>query len=240
MIQFNLLPSVKMEYIKAQRDRRLALALSVVITVAAIALLLLLLSIEAVQKHNLSNVRTDISNESTQLQKEPQINKILTVQNQLGSLTSLHDAKPAVSRLFNSYLNEITPSTVSISDLTVNFVANTVSITGGSASIDAVNQYVDVLKYTNYTVNTNTTQKSAFSNVVLSSFDENDEATDNSPPVTYTITFSYNPDIFQVTNNVSLVVPNIVTTRSELDQPSTTIFQPGHSSTSTSKTEGSQ
>ncbi len=103
-MQLNLLPAVKMEYIKAQRSRRLVLSVSVIVTIAAVALLLLLLSVSGLQKKHLSDLNKDIATESNKLQNEPQINKMLTVQNQLGSLTNLHDT--ATGRLPRIFLSE--------------------------------------------------------------------------------------------------------------------------------------
>src|SRR4051794_9960581 len=99
MIQLNLLPDVKLEYIKAQRSRRLVITTSLLISAGAIILLVLLFSVSSLQKKHISDLSKSISKQTTELQQKPQINKILTVQNQLGSLTALHAAKPAAARL---------------------------------------------------------------------------------------------------------------------------------------------
>ena len=114
MIQFNLLPDVKLDYIKAQRTRKLVFSMSFIVSACAIALLVLLLSASALQRKHLSDLSNDISKESKTLRAKSNIDTILTVQNQLDSLTALHDAKPAAGRL-SSFLNALTPATVSIS-----------------------------------------------------------------------------------------------------------------------------
>ena len=73
MIQFNLLPDVKLDYIKAQRSRRLVVVVSVVVSLASVALLVLLLSVAALQKKHLSDLSSDITSKSATLQKKPDI-----------------------------------------------------------------------------------------------------------------------------------------------------------------------
>jgi hypothetical protein len=219
MIQLNLLPDVKLDFIKAQRSRRLVIGVSLLVTAAAAALLVLLLTVDVAQKKHLDDLNSDIASETGTLQREPQISKILTVQNQLESLTALHAGKPAVSRLFNTYLNEITPSSVSISSLNVDFTQQTATITGNADSLRSVDQYVDTLKFTTYTTASNPKSSNAFSDVVLSNFALVDGATDPSQAVSYSITLSYDKTIFDITQTVTLSVPSQVTTRSELEQP---------------------
>lgn len=218
MIQLNLLPDVKMEYIKAQKARRLVFSVSILVTAVSIVLLLLLLSVDGLQKKHLGDLTDDIGTSSKKLQKEPNINRILTVQNQLQSLGTLHSEKPAAPRLFD-YLNSLTPANVSISDLKIDFTQQTVSITGTSASLSNVNKYIDTLKFTTYTTDNDSTKTPAFSNVVLTSFSLNTDSEDPSQAATYTISASYDKNIFDITQNVKLSVPNLVTTRSQIDQP---------------------
>ena len=111
MIQLNLLPDVKMEYIKAQRTRSLVLSSAIIIALGSIALLVLLLIVGGLQKKHINDLTKDIKADTIQLQKEQDITKILTVQNQLQSLTALHEQKPAVANLFG-YLNQVTPTQV--------------------------------------------------------------------------------------------------------------------------------
>lgn len=219
MIQLNLLPDVKMEYIKAERSRRLILSVSFIVAVASVALLLLLLSVEGLQKKHLSDLTKDITANSKKLQDEPQITKILTVQNQLEALTALHAQEPAAGRLFD-YLNQVTPANVSITDLKVDFNANTMSITGTSDTLANVNKYVDTLKYTTFTTGDNSSPQPAFNNVVLSSFSLDSGQQDPSQAAKYTITLSYDPTIFDITQDVKLEVPSVTTTRLTISQPS--------------------
>jgi hypothetical protein len=216
--QLNLLPDVKMDYIKAQRSRRLATSVAFLVSAAAIALLVLLIGAEGLQKKHLNDLSKDINTNSSKLQQKPQIEKILTVQNQLESLTTLHTSKPAVSRLFN-YLNELTPAPVDITDLKGDFTQQTMSVTGTADALSSVNQYVDTLKLTTYTVKGNTSNKPAFSNVVLSSFGLSNQSQTNGHPASYIITLSYDKTIFDITQEVTLSVPSVTPTRLVVSQP---------------------
>jgi Tfp pilus assembly protein PilN len=221
MIQFNLLPEVKLEYIKAERMRRLITVVAVLVSVVFLAGLGLLITINQLGKQHLADLSRDITSKSSELQKEPKLNYILTVQNQLASLSALHGGKPAVSRLFD-YLNSLTPSQISITNYTSDFTAHTITITGTADALSSVNQYVDTLKYTTYAVQSDTTnpKKPAFSNIVLSSFGLSPNATQPNQAATYTISLGYDPVIFDITKNVKLTIPNLVTTRSSATQAS--------------------
>src|ERR1700747_1231758 len=115
MIQLNLLPDVKLEYIKPHQAQRLVTSVSILVTIASVVILGLLLSFDGLQKKHIHDLNNDIAKYSNQIQGKPGINKVLTVQNQLDSLTGLHDKKPAVSELF-TYLNQVTPANVDINN----------------------------------------------------------------------------------------------------------------------------
>lgn len=218
MIQLNLLPDVKLEYINAERSRRLVLSVSLLVAIASIVLLVLLLSVEGLQKKHLNDLTNDISSESSKLQHEPQISKILTVQNQLQSLTALHASEPAAGRLFD-YLNQVTPSNINITDFKIDFTQQTITITGTADKLTNVNKYVDTLKYTTFSTDSNPSSQAAFSDIVLSSFSVNKGSQDSSQAADYTITLSYDPTIFDIAQNVKLSVPSITTTRLGVEQP---------------------
>jgi hypothetical protein len=224
MIELNLLPDVKLDYIKAQQTRRLVISVSLLVSAVAVLLLILLLAANGLQKKHLSDLGRDIATSSQKLQNEPNINKILTVQNQLQSLTDLHASKPAASRLFD-YFNQMTPVNVSISTLNIDFTQQTATINGSADSLGSVNKYTDTLKFTTYDNGTGVNSK-AFSNVLLSSFGVSDSG-GNSQPTNYTITMAYDKNIFDITQQIKLEVPNLTTTRSSLGQP-IDLFQPAN------------
>lgn len=217
MIQLNLLPDVKLQYLKVRRTQRLVVSISILLIITSLFIFVLLIgTVDVFQKKNLSDLNHDISTYKSQLQNTPNLNKILTVQNQLQVLTSLHDQKPAATRLFG-FLQQLTPSDASISQFNIDYTQNTVSITGNAGSLDTVNAFTDTLKFTTYK-KSDGTSANAFTSVVLSQF------TRTSSGATYTITANFDPTIFNSATNVSLTVPNIISTRSIIEQP-TDLFQ---------------
>ncbi|MDB5171171.1 MAG: hypothetical protein JWO35_865 [Candidatus Saccharibacteria bacterium] len=232
MIQLNLLPDIKLEYIKAQRARRMVLSISALVSIISLALLLSLFSIGRLQKKHIDDLSKDIASSSAKLKSQPEIDRILTVQNQLDSLTALHAGKPASSRLFG-YLNDVTPAKVSITSFTTDFTTQATTITGTADALSSVNTYVDTLKFTKYTSDTNTTPTNAFTGVVLGSFGLA-SAGDGGQPASFTITLAYDKAIFDIAQKTKLAVPNQVTTRSQISQP-TDLFKAAPATGATSK-----
>lgn len=213
MIQFNLLPDVKLEYIKTQRLQRLIISVCIIASAAALALfLVMVLVVDVWQNRTISGLTSKIQSASSQLQATPNLNKVLTVQNQLNSLDSLHSQKPEAKRLF-SYLHKATPDKATISDMTVDFTQNTMTITGAAPTLKDVNTFVDSLKFTMYKTGADSTAKHAFTGVVLSSFGRNEQG------ATYTIDLSFDSIIFDNSQDVQLIIPKRTTTRSIVDSP---------------------
>lgn len=216
MIQFNLLPDVKLEYVKAQRTKRLVIGISLIATASTFVIfLLLLLTVQGIQRASINGLSSSIQTASKSLQQTPDLNKILTIQNQLSALSDLHNGKFVASRIFG-LMRDATPSDVTISDQAVDFTANTMTITGNAPSLDRVNVFTDTLKFATYTSAGDS--KNAFSQVVLSQFTRNDTGT------TYTITLTFDPALFNIDQNASLTIPKTVTTRSITEQPAE-VFQ---------------
>jgi hypothetical protein len=201
MIQFNLLPDVKLEYVKTQRTKRFLTLLSIVASAAGIAILLVsIVTVDVVQKKSLSDENNDIARYSAELKGTPNLNRMLTVQNQLNTLTTLHEQKPVTSRLF-TYITQVTPSQATLNNLALDYSTNTLTVGGAAPSLDVVSTYTDTLKATTYSVAGGVSGTHAFSNVVLSSFGRDQNG------ATFTITFTFDPTIFNTDDNVTLVVP---------------------------------
>ncbi len=213
MIQLNLLPDVKLQYIKAQRSRRLVFTIAFISSSVSLAILVLMLLGGFVQKKHLGDLNHDIAAGTSQLQHKPNINQILTVQNQLKSLTKLHSGKSAANRLFD-YLNDVTQTQVSITTFTIDFTTQVVSITGTADALSSVNTYINTLKTTTYTTETSSTAVAAFSDVVLTNFAlTSGQQSSNNQPATFTITLANDKNIFDITQKPKLIVPAQVSTR---------------------------
>jgi Tfp pilus assembly protein PilN len=213
-VQFNLLPDVKLEFNRQQHTKRIVYTTSMLGVGIVVGLFILsFLVVNILQKKLLDNANNDINNYSAQLKKIPDLDKVLTIQNQLNSLPPMHQKKHVVSRLFD-YLPKVTPPNVQIGKLDLDNTANTIIISGTASSVQLVNQFVDTLKFTSYTAGTDQNTKTlAFSGVVLSSVGRSDNK------ATYTITAKFDPALFDVTKTVTLVVPKETTTQSVQNSP---------------------
>lgn len=199
MIQFNLLPDVKLQYVKAQQVKHQVISISIILGSVALALLVfMLVTVDVVQKKSLSDLNNDIKTYSTQLKNVSDLSSILTVQNQLNTLPTMHDKKVVAARLF-TYVNQLTPQNTTLSQLSVSFTDNTMSFSGEAPSLDVVNLYIDTIKAT--TFKKSGTDTKAFSSVVLSAFGRDAAKT------TYTITFKFDPLVFDSAQDVTLTVP---------------------------------
>jgi Tfp pilus assembly protein PilN len=198
MIQFNLLPDVKLQYIKTQRSKHLVTFIATIVGIVSVSLLLFsMFVVYIVQGQLITNLDKDISKANTKLESVKDIDKILTVQNQLSTLTSLHEAKPATSRLF-SYLQQTTPERVGLTQVQLDFLGLTVTLGGNASSLDDIKIYTDTLKAATYTTDDSTSSQKAFSDVVLSSFSRNDKG------ASFTITAKFTNDLFDITKTVQM------------------------------------
>lgn len=228
MIQFNLLPDIKLQYVKSRRTKHLVFVAATIVGGVSLGVLVLLFTgVNVLQKRHLNNLSSDIKVYSAQLENVQDLDKILTIQNQLSSLDSLHDNKPAVTRLFN-FLPKFTPNAVTITKLDLDFSAGTISISGNADSISTINKFTDTLKFTKYTVDGKQpeTDNNAFTKVVLTSFALNTEEKDTAKKASYQISLNFNIAIFDNTKNVDLAVPNIISTRSETEKPRALFDEP--------------
>ncbi len=246
MIQFNLLPDVKLEYLRTSRIKRTVMVIAGITgSVALVIFFSLLITVRVLQKNQLDKLDKEVKGYVADLKAVPDIDKILTVQNQLNRLTPLHDQKPAVDRLFG-YLTQITPDTAHISNLEIDFTdTKKLKIEGMADNFNTINKFADQVKFTEYSITytekeieenkkatctikeisyDKETRKQvcvAFVDVVLTSYSVDEEGT------TYEIDFVFDPLLFDSKRPIVLKVPNIITTRSVLEKPdlSSPLFQ---------------
>jgi|GEM_PF-128168 len=231
-LQFNLLPDVKQEYLKTKKTKRTVITASAVASVISLFILLLMVTtVYVVNKKQLKDADKDIKKYSQQLQGVKNLDKILTIQNQLNSIQTLQGSKHKMSRLF-TYLPQVTPAHVCIGQLNVDTASTTMTFQGSSDSQKSINTFVDTLKFTKYKVDSKDSGKYAFNSVTENQFainstsntknNSNTAACDGAPaPASYQLTLKFDPTLFANSSDVVLDVPvGLVTTRSVLDDPS--------------------
>lgn len=237
MIQFNLLPDIKMQYIRAKRMKRIVITVSFALVGASLVVLGILASfVFFAQQGHIDNLTDDIASKESAINAIPQVDRMLTVQNQLNTINGLHADKPVSSRFF-AYIERLTPVDISISNVELSFEDSTMVISGEADSLATVNKFVDTFKFSEYIVrdddeefeevdlieneiDSESTFTNAFSAVVLDTFGrEGDEAS-------YSIELEFDPVIFDSAENVQLLIRERITTRSQIERPEALFSEP--------------
>lgn len=225
-VQFNLLPDVKLNYIKTEKTRNMVVTTSIIVSAVAFGIFVILLfTVNVVQKKQLSDSTAAAISASKKLQEIDKLEQALTIQNQMNTLAGLHEKKRVTSRLF-TYLPQVTPTSVNISSLSIDFTNNTMTVSGTANSHASVNQFIDTLKFTTYKLG-GEDSKPAFPSVIESSFGI------TAANVSYGLNVTFDPklfanDVVDEKGNVQvpkLSVPNITTTRSILEISNNPLFK---------------
>lgn len=213
MVQLNLLPDVKLEYIKTKRTKRLVILGSLVVIVVSIGLFTAMFSyVKIAQKQHMKHLDNDIDSGISTIQNTPEIDKILTVQNQLTVINGQHDQKAAVTRAL-PYIAQLLPAGSKVNQFDVDITGQTMSLTGITPDIVNTNKLVDTLKFAQYKTKSGL-NGSPFSDVVLTSY-----GAESGKESSFAISMKFDPVIFKNTEEVSITVPGIVSTRSSTEKP---------------------
>ncbi len=195
MIQFNLLPDIKKEYVRAKRTKRLIISAATLFSAAIIGVTVLLFSfVHVAQKQHIKHLTEDIKKNAESIQGTDNLNTMLTVQNQLSLLPGLHETKPETSRMF-SYLTLVSPASVVITTVDLDTTLNTITVTGEADNLATVNKLVNNIKAARHALAGEQDSTATFSNVATELAGDNEGAT-------FTILMSYDPVIFDNTQAV--------------------------------------
>jgi len=225
MIQLNLLPDLKKEYLKSQKTKALVMTSSVLTAIAAFGITILIaLYAFFGQQLQLSLISNDIKDKTTKLNNINDLGKYLTIQNQLQALPTLHAQKGIYSRLLDilPIINPGSPNNVKLSTLQLAVTNSAITLTGTTATFQALNVFVDTLNNAQFSYkqqgDTTTITDKIFTSVVV---DTSSLAQVNGKKiVSFSIQTTYNPAVFDATSSdVTTSVPNINTTPSVTGAP---------------------
>jgi Tfp pilus assembly protein PilN len=198
MVQINLLPDVKQEYLKSQQTKHTVLVGAVVASLVSIALLLLVfVYVQFIQSMHRSNLQKDIDAGVQELKSQKSAVKIVTVQGALEQLPKLQNNKPLTSSLF-AYLQAFTPRDVSYNSVNMDVASKTITLEGGANTSERVNVFANNLKSARFSYSKDgTTQviSTPFTNVVFSALSKAEQS-DQGKSVSFSITFNYDPIMF--------------------------------------------
>ena len=152
MISLNLLPDVKKDLLRVRRERNLVVSISVIVVGASIGVLLLLsgtlgvlIGAKALMENSIKNDEQMIK----QAQKKKQLDKYITIQNQLKQIGKLKSDQQVYSRLMDylTQLNPAAPNNVQISSAKIEAPAgssgDTSSSSSSSASADGITMTIE-------------------------------------------------------------------------------------------------
>jgi len=245
MLQLNLLPDVKKEFLKAQRQRSLVMTISIIASVAAggiVVILGLVMGGQLVQKNLTTNKINEHVATIEKAQEDKQLNEYLTIQNQLSRIDNLKESQAMYSRLFDylKQLNPASPNNVELNSVIISSLGdgaeaefaggNTIELQGTVANFEALDVYKTTLSLTTATYSEggksdkddkgDSVKEPVFSAITVR--DAGLLQTDNGEmKVSFTINVVYNPAIFNINNaDVTLKVPQETTSDADRNAPS--------------------
>ncbi len=213
MIEINLLPNVKRELLKTRAMRNRVISISFLVggvSIAAVVVLALVLGSQIAAEAVQNGV---IKDRNDKLMAVEDLNKVVTIQNQLTKINEQHSGKKINSRIFDvvTAVNPVAPNNVSFSDIKVNPESKTITLEGS-----AVNGYsaLETLKKTILNTKVQTTDGDKSSEVSLTkeikdgdtSFGENSEG---KKVLQFSFSFEYAEELLAPANNgtVSVLTP---------------------------------
>jgi Tfp pilus assembly protein PilN len=213
MIEINLVPDVKQEFLKAKRVRTVVISTAVLVGLASIAIVALLAVYAFLgQTVRSSLADSEIKDKSAQLAKVEDLGKTLTIQHQLEELSEIHNGTNVMSRFFEmlAAINPSAPNQVTFSMARVDAETNSVRLEG-----QAVNGFnaADTLKKTilsttlSYRDETNEMKTLPLAqSVALSELSYGEDSTGRKV-LRFTLTFDYDPAFFSPVSRDAVIVP---------------------------------
>lgn len=239
MIEINLVPDVKQELIHAQRVRMSVISLSILISLIAagvIVVLALLYGVEAVRNTMLDN---SIKTNSSKLSKVTDINKTLTIQNQLTQLTQVHDSSHVNSRIFGVLVPisaQNTPNQIQYSTVTIDTEEDVVTVQAQTANYNGLNAFQKTLEATKFqytTAGDSTTQTVNLASDIQVANQTLGQGADGGQSVSFTLSFKYPPELLAPSSeNAHIVTPSSTNATDSYQGIPTSLF--------TQKTGGAQ
>ena len=228
MIQFNLLPDLKLQYVKTKRLKHTIIIVSLIasgISLASLTILFILVNV--IQKNNIIKLNNQINSGISSIKGSSHLTDILTLQNQLTQVNTLHASQIDATRVIN-FVGSITPSNISLTNISVNFtpslvasatanIANSITLTGSANDVKALTAYNDILQILTYQSSINPNPKLVFTNV---KFDPVSSSTQTAVSISanfdpalfaqpYGTTFTYNIPAGDITHTSGVETQNL-------------------------------
>ena len=212
MIEVNLIPDVKREYLRAQRMRNMVVSVSImVMIVAGGAIAVLGVGLGAISAAGLVK-DGEIKSGYRQLSGQSGVNDIVTIQNQLAHVSELDKARGINSRVFEVVSEVNPPARNNIKISTIRFKPSETSIAIDGSAANSFTA-TDIMKKTilntkiQYRDDSSTKEVPLASEVTITNTTYAQES-DGSTALHFTLTFSYPKELTSNGyKNVTIVTP---------------------------------
>jgi len=214
MIEINLIPDVKQELLRAQKARTVVITIAIFASIVAAAIVTLLaLWVFGVQTVRQSVADDQIKKGYAQLQGNQDLSKVLTIQNQLASISALNNTKHIDSRVFDvlGAILPAAPNDIAISDFGVDSTTDTITIQGQASNLyQALEVFKKTVAGATYTYSTGTDKQTETlaSSISTSEVSYGENAT-GQKVLRFTLSFVYPSTLFAPqSTNLKMVAAN--------------------------------
>lgn len=224
MIELNLLPDVKKEFIKAQRTRNTVISGAILVSLIAGGIVALLAtSVYLGQGLMIGNLKKQITDNHRTLASKQEINKYLAIQGQLEALDKAAGQRSVYGRILDALpaLNPAAPNNVTLYDFSMTKTDSSATMSGEANNFEAVNNFKNTLEkaVVSYTDNSGQKQQTALFPTVSSGIPALTQVNGKSV-ASFTFTLAFSPEVFDPLNkDIAINVPKIVTSDSDQNAP---------------------
>lgn len=215
MIEINLVPDVKQQLIHAQSVRLRVITFSIIVSLVSVGVVVLLSMLYGVDAVRGSLLDSNISTNSKKLADVPDINKTLTIQNQLTQIQQIHDASHVNSRIFGVLVpvsGQGTSNQVQYSTVTINGDDDTVTVQAQTAHYSGIDAFQKTLQATKFQYTTDGSDEKQTVNLASDIEITNQslgQSSDGGQVVSFTLSFKYPAELLAPTSkNARVVTPS--------------------------------
>lgn len=197
MVQINLLPDVKSEYLHARQQKHTFVVAAILVSVISMVILALVyMYVQIVQPRHMVNLQNDIDSNVSKAKQIPNAVEMVTVQGALTSLPGLEDNKQLTSRLFG-LITSFTPVNVAYNEITLDTTANTLSLRGSTTDYEQANVLANNLKSAELTYVQNDAKSTLkpFTQVVFTNLGKAEQSQDVNS-VSFQVDMQYDSTLF--------------------------------------------
>jgi len=207
MIEINLVPDIKQEYLRSQSLRAKVISMSIFASLAAggvVVLLATTLGGQAIADSLADN--TIKGNYNKLVNQYPNLSDIVTIQNQLANVSKINDSKQLTSRTFEllEAINPKAPDTINPNKVTVTPSTKSISIEATAENgFNAADAFKKTILNTDIVYGADDTKIPLADDVQISDISYGVSSLSNRPVLRFKFVFTYPEQLF--INNVSNV-----------------------------------